>query len=135
MKNCLPFALLVLLVGIAAGAAGGIWFGFEQGTGVVIDRSMRKDAEGVQLSVEALRALREGRTDEALGLLEQRTEDVVILFDPHEPYPGVSGQTVAEVEAAVADLRRYRADHPRAAPRPAIDAMVDDFLERGYGAR
>ena len=117
-----------LLLGGLLGGAIGFYAGVHKGAAAIIDRSLGKDARSVQTLVETLRHLRAGRSAEALGLVEHHLEDTLVLFDPAEPYPGLSARTRAALEEAVAAAREYRAEHRRVAPRPAIDPMVDNLL-------
>ena len=121
---------LVFLVGVAAGLAGGGFGGYYLGTSSILNESLSNDARGVQRSLATLKHLRGGERDKAIESLEARMDDVLILFDPVEPYPGLTGRTISAIDQALQEAKQYREENPRKSNRTHVDAMVSNLLSR-----
>lgn len=128
-KSRLGFALVFLvgaIVGLVIGGYGGARFGMSN----VLDESLYKDAGDVQSQVVTLRHLRAGETDKAIEVLEAHLDDDLIIFDPEEPYAGITDQAISEINKAIHEVREYRSANPRKSNRPHVDAMVANVLSR-----
>jgi hypothetical protein len=123
--------VLMLLLGAVIGAAAGGYAGLRSGNAAILNECLHKDARDVQKSVVTLKHLRAGERDPAVELLEARIDDALIPFDPAEPYPGLSDQTIAEINNALREAKDYRSANPRKSNRPHVDAMVGNLLSRG----
>ncbi len=128
-KSLLSLALVFLvgaIVGLVIGGYGGARFGMS----FVLDKSLYKDARDVQSQVVTLRHLRAGETDQAIEALEAHLDDDLIIFDPEEPYTGITDQAISEINKAIHESREYRSANPRKSNRPHVDAMVANVLRR-----
>ena len=65
------------------------------------------------------------------AFLNDVQDDQLIMFDPAEPFTGISEGTYAEVAKALKQCKEYRTEHPRESKRPQIDKMVENVLEQG----
>lgn len=117
-----------LLGGLALGGAAGAFFGARFGFRLVLNEALSKDARSVRAHVGTLRDFRAGKRAEALESLESHVDDLLVLFDPHEPYP-IHKRTQDEIEAAVRDAAAYRRKHPRRSGR-ASAKMAGELLKR-----
>ena len=103
----------------------------ERGMSSVVDMALHKDARDVQSQVLTLKHLRAGETDQAIEALETNMDDGLVMFDPAEPYSGISEETYSEVAKALKQCKEYRAVNPRKSDRPHVDEMVKNVLEQG----
>ncbi len=63
-------------------------------------------------------------------MLEAHLDDDLIIFDPEEPYTGITDQAISEISKAIHESREYRSANPRESNRPHVDTMVDNVLRR-----
>jgi len=122
--------VLLLVLGIVLGAAGGGYYGVRFGHASILNECLDKDARDVRSSVATLRHLRAGERDRAIEVLEAQMDDALIPFDPQEPYAGLSDRTAGEMNTALREAKAYRVAHPRKSTRPHVDAMVGNLLSR-----
>jgi hypothetical protein len=128
-KSLLGFALVFFMgaiVGLVIGGYGGARYGMS----FVLDECLYRDAGGVQSQVVILRHLRAGEIDQAIEVLEARLDDDLIIFDPDEPYTGISDQAISEINKAIQVSREYRSANPRKSNRPHVDTMVGNILRQ-----
>ena len=128
-KSLLGLALMFLvgaIVGLVIGGYGGARFGMS----FILDESLYKDARDVQSQIVTLRHLRAGETDQAIEVLEAHLDDDLIIFDPEEPYTGITDQAISEINKAIHESREYRSANPRKSNRPHVDTMVDNVFKR-----
>ncbi|MBI2070400.1 MAG: hypothetical protein HYT79_07320 [Elusimicrobia bacterium] len=131
MKNKLLFGLILgSLAGILAGTAVGGYYGFRHGMEFILNECLYGDARDIQSRVGALKHLRSGDRKQGIELLEARLDDALIMFDPNEPYPGLTQRTMAEMNKAIRESKEYRQAHPRQSNRPGIDEMVKNLFAR-----
>ena len=123
--------VLILLLGVIAGAAAGAYGGFRAGNAPILNECLYKDARDVQEAVVTLKHLRGGERELAVELLEARMDDVLVPFDPATPYPDLEDRTIAEINKALREAKDYRSANPRKSSRPHVDAMVANLLARG----
>jgi hypothetical protein len=123
--------IMMLLLGAVVGAAAGGYGGVRYGSAWIVNECIHKDARDIQKTVVTLKHLRAGERDQAIELIEARMDDDLIMFDPHEPYPGLKDQTIAEMNKALGAAKEYRVSNPRKSNRPGVDRMVTDLLSRG----
>lgn len=122
-----------LFIGLIAGVAGlamGGYHGFSSGTSFILNECLSKDAREVEARVAVLRHSRAGRQDQAVEGLEAGLDDILVGFDPVEPYPGLTGQTTAALGKSIAVAKEYRSAHPRQSKAHARDEMVRNLLAR-----
>jgi hypothetical protein len=117
------------IVGCVIGLVVGGHQGFRYGTSAVVREALAKDAREVKARIATLRHLRVGEQDQALETLETGLSDLLIGFDPAEPYAGLDAQTVAALKEAIDEARKYRSEHPRP-QKDFRDKMVDDLFAR-----
>lgn len=122
--------ILAFLVGGAAGLAVGGYRGFQSGMSFILNDALSKDAREVESRVAVLRHLRAGRQDQAIEALEGGMDDILVGFDPVEPYPGLTGQTTAALGKAITAAKDYRSAHPRQSKAHARDEMVRSLFAR-----
>ena len=122
--------LLLLVVGVVLGAAGGGYYGVRTGHASILNECLDKDARDVQSSVATLRHLRAGERDRALEALEANMDDALIPFDPQTPYAGLTERTSGQIDKALHEVKAYRSAHPRKSTRPHVDQMVGNLLSR-----
>jgi hypothetical protein len=128
-KSLLAYVLVFFagaIVGLAIGGYGGARYGMS----FILNESLYRDAGEVQSQVAALRHLRAGETHQAIEVLEAHLDDSLIIFDPEEPYPGITDQTSAEINKAINETREYRSTNPRKSNRPHVDSMVGKILRQ-----
>ena len=124
-------ALLLIagaILGITAGGYGGWRYANTAG---VLNECLYADARQVQTSVAALKLLRAGEQTLAVEALEAGMDDVLVPFDPAQPYAGLEERTIAEINRALLEARVYRDKNPRRSNRPHVDKMVGSLLARG----
>src|SRR5262245_16621866 len=122
--------ILMLVVGLVIGGLAGGYAGARQGAGWVLNDAMHQASRDVERMVATLKQVRAGERDAAVERLEAWMDDALILFDPAEPYPGLTPKTIAEMDKALHEAKAYRAAHPRKSSRPHVDAMVGNLLSR-----
>ena len=122
--------VIALLVGAIVGVAAGGYCGFRLGMSHIIDECLYKDAKDVQSYVSILKHLKAVQMEPAKEILEFTLDDTLIIFDPQEPYAGISNQTLSEVDRAIYDAKVYRSENPRKSNRPHVDAMVANIFSR-----
>ena len=105
--------VLMLVLGIAVGAAAGFYAGSRHGAGWVLNDSMHQASRDVERLVAALKQLRAGEREPVIERLEAWMDDALILFHPAKPYPGLTPKTLAEMDKALHEADAYRAAHPR----------------------
>lgn len=126
----LIWLFVLFLAGSAIGFIVGAYSGANFGMGLVANNTLRRDAQVVDAQLDALGRLRAGDVTGAIEILEATVDDSLVIFDPHEPLPGIDAATDARVAEAIGNARRYRQAHPRDSARPAVDAMVRALFER-----
>ena len=122
---------LAFVVGAVIGLAGGGYGGLRLGKSSILNACLYNDARDVQIYVVTLKHLRMGKTEQASEPLEARMDDVLVLFDPWEPVPGLTGKTISEMNKAIREVKEYRVANPRKSNRPHVDKMVANLLSRG----
>jgi hypothetical protein len=129
-KGKLPVGVvLTFLAGCAIGLAIGGQQGFRFGTSFIVNEALFKDAREVESRIAILGHLRAGERDQAMERLETGLSDILIGFDPAEPYAGLDGQTAGALRKAIDAAREYRSAHPRE-KRNFRDDMVDNLFAR-----
>ena len=71
----------------------------------VLLQCLYADARQVQTSVAALKLLRVGEQALAVEALEAGMDDVLVPFDPMQPYAGLEERTIAEINRALLEAR------------------------------
>lgn len=104
---------LMLVLGVALGAATGFYAGSRHGAGWVLNDSMHQASRDVERLVAALNQLRAGEREAVIERLEAWMDDALVLFHPPKPYPGLTPKTLAEMDKALAEANAYRVAHPR----------------------
>lgn len=122
---------LAFIIGAVIGLVGGGYGGLRLGKSSILNECLSKDARDVQISVVTLKHLRAGKRDKAIESLEARMDDVLVPFDPWESYPGLTDQTISEMNKAIREAKEYRLANPRKSNRPHVDKMVANLLSRG----
>ena len=123
-------AALLLIVGAIVGLAAGGYGGWRYASAGILNQCLYADARQVQTAVAALKFLRAGDRPLAVEALEAGMDDILVPFDPWQPYAGLEARTVAEIDRALLEAKNYRAAHPRKSSRPHVDAMVGNLLSR-----
>jgi hypothetical protein len=129
-KGLAAALVLAFVAGGIGGVALGGYQGFQKGASFILNECLSKDAREIGTRVGVLRDLRAGKQAPALESLEAGMDDLLVGFDPAEPYPGLTPQTTAALGRAIAEAKAYRAAHPRESRGHARDAMVRDLLSR-----
>jgi hypothetical protein len=73
---------------------------------------LAKDAREIGARIATLNHLWLGERAQAIEKLEAGLDDILVGFDPDEPYRGLDGQTVAALAKAIDAAKAYRAAHP-----------------------
>ena len=128
-KNLLLYFLL-FLAGSAVGFLVGGYTGTEFGVSLMANGSLRKDASDIQTHVGVLRSLRGAQSEAAIEQIEAYIDDALIIFDPHEPYPGLDDDTIAAINEAIKTVYDYRLEFPRQSNRAHVDAMIDILFNK-----
>jgi hypothetical protein len=129
-KGLVGWLVLSFLVGGIAGVALGGYQGVQKGASLILNECLSKDAREIGTRVAVLGNLRAGKLAPALESLEAGMDDLLVGFDPVEPYPGLTAQTTAALAKAIGEARAYRLAHPRQSRAHARDAMVRNLLAR-----
>ena len=123
-----------IILAFVAGGAGGLALGgvqgFQKGASAIINECLSSDAREVGLRVTALKQLRAGNPASAMESLEGGMDDILVRFDPAEPYPGLTARTTGAVAKAIAEAKTYRETHPRQSKGHARDEMVRNLFAR-----
>ena len=128
-KGLLIGVIAAFVAGGATGFAFGGYLGVQKGASLILNESLSKDAREVATRVAVLSNLRAGKNAPAVESLEAGMDDLLVGFDPAEPYPGLTPRTTAALASAIAEAKAYRAAHPRSSGH-ARDAMVRNLLAR-----
>ena len=128
-KNLLLFFLL-FLAGSAVGFLVGGYTGTNFGVSLIANSSLRKDAGDIQTHVGVLRALRSAQGEAAIEQIEAYIDDALIIFDPHEPYPGLDDATIVAVNEAIKAVYHYRLEFPRQSSRSHVDTMIENLFNK-----
>lgn len=128
-KSRLTFFLL-FLAGSAVGFIVGGYTGSNFGIALIINNTLTSDALNVQTQVKALRNLRAGNTRQTIESLESNLDDHLVIFDPHDPYPGLKDGTIVTIEKAIKSAHDYRLEFPRQSNRPQVDVMVKNLFNK-----
>jgi hypothetical protein len=123
-------AALLVIAGAIAGLAAGGYGGWRYANALILNEALYADARQVQNAVAALKLLRAGDRPLAIEALEAGMDDILVPFDPAQPYRGLDARTVAEINRALLEAKNYRVAHPRKSSRPHVDAMVGNLLSR-----
>lgn len=123
-------AALLVIVGAIVGIAAGGYGGWRYASAGILNRCLYADARQIQTSVAALKLLRAGDRPLAVEALEAGMDDILVPFDPAQPYSGLEARTLAEIDRALLEAKNYRVAHPRKSSRPHVDAMVGNLLSR-----
>ena len=124
---------LAFLGGAVVGLAIGGFGGFSYGTSYKRNEFIYRDAKDVQSQVVILRHLRKEEKDQAIELLENRLDDQLVMFDPVEPFPGLTGREMSEINKGIRASKEYRLAYPRKSKRSIVDEMVRNvFLREPY---
>ena len=129
-KGLLIGVILAFVAGGAGGLALGGVQGFQKGASLIINECLSSDAREVGMRVAVLRQLRAADSAPAMESLEAGMDDILVRFDPAEPYPGLAPQTSAALGKAIAEAKAYRAAHPRQSKGHARDEMVRNLFAR-----
>ncbi|MGH8675008.1 MAG: hypothetical protein ACREVG_11935 [Burkholderiales bacterium] len=103
---------VAFLVGGLGGLAAGAFGGYRWGFAVVLESALVKDAREIGARIATLNHLWLGEREQAIAKLEGGLDDILVGFDPEEPYRGLDGQTVAALAKAIDAAKAYRAAHP-----------------------
>lgn len=128
-KNLLLYGLLIL-GGSALGFIAGGYTGSNFGIGLILNSAINKDAHDLQSRLSALRSLRAGDVDSGVEIIEAGIDDQLVLFDPHEPYPGLDEDTQLKMKLAIESAFQYRQEFPRQSDRSHVDGMVKALFQK-----
>ena len=124
---------LAFLGGAVIGLAIGGYEGFSYGSSYLNHYYIYRDARDAQSQVVILRHLRMEEKDQAIELLENRLDDQLVMFDPVEPFPGLTSREMSEINKGISDSKEYRLAYPRKSNRSFVDEMVRNvFLREPY---
>jgi hypothetical protein len=104
--------IVAFFAGSLAGLATGAFGGYRSGMALILDSALAKDAREVGARIAVLNHLWVGERANAIEMLEAGLDDILVGFDPDEPYPGLDGQTVAALAKAIDAAKAYRTAHP-----------------------
>ena len=123
-----------VILAFVAGGAGGLALGgvqgFQKGASLIINECLSSDAREVGLRVAVLKQLRVGNSAPAMESLEAGMDDILVRFDPAEPYPGLTDRTTGALAKAIAEAKGYRDTHPRQSKGHPRDEMVRSLFAR-----
>ena len=103
---------VAFLVGALSGLATGAFAGYRSGFAAVVNSALVKDAREIGARIATLNHLWLGEREQAIAKLEGGLDDILVLFNPDEPYAGLDGNTAAALAKAIDAARAYRAAHP-----------------------
>lgn len=134
-KSFFLSVIVAFSVGCGAGVAIGGYAGLRAGMASILNSALVKDAREVGARIVILRDLRAGARKQAIDKLETGLDDILIGFDPAEPYSGLEVQTIAALRKAIDEAKAYRAAHPWALKQKDLRAdMVRNLFARDpYG--
>src|SRR6266850_3827818 len=118
------WAAPAFVIGAVVGLGAGWLAGDRSGQIGLFKEFIFREARDVQRQVVILKRLRAKESENAIEILEARLDDQLVMFDPHEPYPGLTGRESAELRKAIAAAKEYRAAFPRTSKRAFVDEMV-----------
>jgi hypothetical protein len=123
--------IAAFLAGSLAGLATGAFAGYRSGTASILNSALVKDAREVGVRVATLDHLWLGDSVQAITRLEAGLDDILVGFDPDEPYSGLDQATVAALSKAIEQAKAYRVAHPW----PSTDKHVRSAMVRNLFAR
>jgi hypothetical protein len=124
MKKTLLLAFTAFFAGGAAGFAAGGLRGFDKGMALILNGALAKDARDISTRIAILGHVRAGEQKPAIEKLETGLDDLLIGFDPAEPYPGLEPQTAGALRKAIDEAKAYRQAHPWAEEKSMRANMV-----------
>ena len=128
-RKALVLSLLAAFVcGAAAGGAYGAYRGFNAGFTLLLNQALAKDAREVSSRVEVLLNLRKD-PQAAIRKLENGLDDLLVTFDPDEPYARLEPATVAAIRKAIEGAKEYRGSFPWTDKNPR-EKMVRSLFAR-----
>ncbi len=104
--------IAVFLAGSLAGLAAGAFGGYRAGMGLILNDALAKDAREVGARIATLDLLWAGQREQAIQKLEGGLDDILVGFDPDQPYGGLDQATVATLAKAIGQAKAYRTAHP-----------------------
>ena len=119
-----------MLAAFVFGVAGGLAIGYRAGTAAILNDALVKDARDISTRISILGHMRSGEQKQAIEKLEAGMDDLLIGFDPAQPYPGLEGATVTALRKAIDDARAYRAKHPWPEQKNMRADMVRSLFSR-----
>ena len=122
--------LVSTLVAFLFGLAGGLAVGYRAGSAAILNGALVKDARDVSARIAILGHVRSGEQKQAIERLEAGLDDLLIGFDPDQPYAGLEGATVAALRKAIDDAKAYRAKYPWAEQKNMRADMVRSLFSR-----
>ena len=122
---------IAFLAGGLAGLGIGAFEGYRSGMALVLNGALAKDAREVGDRIATLNHLWAGDREQAIHKLEGGLDDILVGFDPDQPYSGLDGQTVAALAKSIDTAKAYRAAHPW----PATDKHIRVGMVRNLFAR
>jgi hypothetical protein len=128
-KQLVGLTLAFIVVGILGLVMGGYW-GFQRGVSMILNESLTWNAKAARSYVATLKQFRAGQGDQAAELLEAHLDDQLILFDPAERYPGLTAETISEINRAIDESKEYRLGYARKSNRPFVDEMVRNLFSK-----
>ena len=121
---------LVFIVGGGLGLVIGGYWGFQRGFTTILNEALTLDAKDVRSHVATLKHFRVGEGDQAAEALEAHMDDELIMFDPSEPFPGLTAETISEINKAIDESKEYRLAYARKSNRPFVDDMVRSLFSK-----
>jgi hypothetical protein len=121
--------LAAFVCGAAAGGAYGAYRGFNAGFTLLLNEALEKDAREVSKRVEILLNLRKEGAEVAVRKLENGLDDLLVIFDPDQPYPGLEPTTLDAIRKAIESAKEYRASFPWTGKNPR-EKMVRSLFAR-----
>jgi len=122
---------VAFLTGSLTGLATGAFGGYRSGMALVLDSALAKDAREIGARIATLNHLWLEERAQAIEKLEAGLDDILVGFDPDEPYRGLGAQTVAALAKAIDAAKVYRAAHPW----PSTEKHVRAEMVRNLFAR
>lgn len=128
-KQLMGLILAFIVGGVLSLVIGGYW-GFQRGVSTILNECLTGDARAVRSHVATLKHFRAGQGDQAAESLEAHLDDELIVFDPSERYPGLTAETISEINRAIDESQEYRLGYARKSNRPAVDEMVRNLFSK-----
>lgn len=130
-KGRITGSIITFVAGCAIGVAAGGYGGFQRGMSLILNEALVRDAREVGTRIGILKQLRAGEHDQAVAQLETGLNDILILFDPERPYPGLERQTKVALRSAIDQARHYRGSFQRQInERDFREKMVQNLFSR-----